>query len=259
MIRRSQRKKQLKMIDLKKPAKKTQQLFLNVLLCLCLLTLTVRIVQRRLIDICRCPTDSMENAIMAGDRLVVRKTQTINRGDIIVFNHPNGEDVQLVKRCIGLPGDTVRIVRSATYINRKISNAIPTVRKTSFDFPLEFPLRSLGWDVNNFGPVITPAKGLTVQLDSANMNLYRNMIYAEGHEVSCINGVFYIDEIPATEYIFCTNGYFVLGDNRGNSLDSRYWGFVSEELVVGRVMMVYFSWDAARRSVRWERIGRIIE
>ena len=230
-----------------------------VLLWLCSLALFLRIVQARVADVCRCPTDSMENAVMAGDRLVVRKTQAINRGDVFVFNHPNGGDVQLVKRCIGLPGDSVHIVRTATYINGVIGKAIPTVRKSSFDFPLEFPLRSLGWDVNNFGPVVTPAKGLTVGLDSANMNLYRNMIHAEGHEISCLNGVFYINEKPATEYTFRSNGYFVLGDNRGNSLDSRYWGFVSEELVVGKVMLVYFSCDAARRSVRWERIGRRIE
>jgi len=247
------------MIDLKNPEKKTQQRILNVFLCLCLLTLTVRIVQQRVVDVCCCPTDSMENAVMAGDRLAVRKTQKINRGDVIVFNHPNGENVQLLKRCIGLPGDTVRIVRSAVYINGRISNAIPTVRKCPWDFPLDFPIKSLGWDINNFGPVVAPGMGLSVPLDSANMNLYRNMIHAEGHELSCLNGVSCIDQKPATQYTFRSNGYFVLGDNRGNSLDSRYWGFVSEELVVGRVIMVYFSWDAARRSVRWERTGKIIE
>ena len=247
------------MIDLKKPVKKTQQRILNVFLCLCLLALTVRIVQRRVVDVCRCPTDSMENAVMAGDRLAVRKTQKINRGDVIVFNHPNGENVQLVKRCIGLPGDTVQIVKSAVYINGRISMAILTMRKCPWDFPLDFPLKSLGWDINNYGPVVAPVMGLSVLLDSANMNLYRNVIRIEGREASCQDGVFYIDQKQATEYTFCSNGYFVLGDNRGNSLDSRYWGFVSEELVVGRAMMVYFSWDAKRRSVRWERTGRKIE
>ena len=229
------------------------------LLWLCTFVLLLRLVQARVADVCRCPTDSMENAIMAGDRLVVRKTQEINRGDVFVFNHPSGENLQLVKRCIGLPGDTVRIVKGAIYINGQIGKAILSVRKSSFDFPLEFPLQSLGWDVNNFGPVVTPAKGLTVGLDSANMNLYRNVIQFEGREASCKEGIFYIDEQPATEYTFRTNGYFVLGDNRGNSLDSRHWGFVSEELVVGRVVMVYFSRDAARRSIRWERTGRRIE
>jgi signal peptidase I len=201
----------------------------------------------------------MENSVMAGDRLVVRKTQEIKRGDVFVFNHPNGENVQLVKRCIGLPGDTVRIVRSAIYINDKISLAVLTVRKCPWDFPLDFPLRSLGWDINNYGPVLTPAKGIIVPMDSANMNLYRNVIRLDGHEVSCRDGIFYIDKNPATDYTFRTNSYFVLGDNRGNSLDSRYWGFVPEELVVGRAVMVYFSRDADRRSIRWERIGRRIE
>ncbi|MDR1153408.1 MAG: signal peptidase I [Bacteroidales bacterium] len=239
-------------------SKKTRHRILNVLLWLCVLVLSVRLVQRRIADICLVPTDSMENAIMAGDRLVVRKTQEFDRGDVIVFNHPDGTNLQLVKRCIGLPGDTVRIVRSAIYINGRIAAAIPTVRKCPWDFSLDFPLRSLGWDINNYGPVVAPAKGLSVPLDSANVNLYRNMIRAEDHEVSCTNGVFYIDTEPAGEYTFRSGGYFVLGDNRGNSLDSRYWGFVPEELVLGKVWMVYFSRDAVRRSIRWERIGFMV-
>jgi len=89
--------------------------------------------------------------------------------------------------------------------------------------------------------------------------LYRNMIRAEEHEISIRDGKFFIDKSPANCYTFHSNGYFVLGDNRGNSFDSRHWGFVPEELVVGRVVMVYFLRDAARRSIRWERTGKIIE
>ncbi|MDR2040318.1 MAG: signal peptidase I [Bacteroidales bacterium] len=246
-------------INLKMPSKKMQQRILNVLLCLCLVVLAVRAIQRWVADVCKVPTDSMENAVMAGDRLVVRKMQEFGRGDVIVFNHPDGSDVQLVKRCIGLPGDTVRIFQSVIYINGQAAAAIPTVRKCPWDFSLDFPLRSLGWDINNYGPVVVPARNLSVPLDSAAMNLYRNMIRTEGHEVSCTDGIFYIDTKQATDYTFRTDGYFVLGDNRGNSLDSRHWGFVSEELVVGKVWMVYFSRDAIRSRIRWDRIGKKVE
>jgi len=239
-----------------------QKLFdksLTVLLWLCIPILAVQIVRWRLVDVCMVPTDSMENAIMAGDRLAIHKTQDICRYDVIVFNHPDGGGLQLVKRCIGLPGDTVSIVRGAVYINGNAGNAITTVRKCPWDFSIDFPLHSLQWDINNYGPVVTPAKGLIVPLDSANMNLYRYMIQAEGHEVSCRDGVFYIDNQTVKDYTFCNNGYFVLGDNRGNSSDSRYWGTVPEEMIVGKALMVYFSRDENRRSIRWERIGRMIE
>ncbi len=127
---------------------KNIQRIANVLLWVVVLILAVKLVQARIADVCRVPTDSMENAVMAGDRLVVRKMQAFGRGDVIVFNHPNGDNMQLVKRCIGLPGDTVRIVRSVIYINGQAMAAIPTVRKCSWDFSLDFPLRSLGWDIN---------------------------------------------------------------------------------------------------------------
>ena len=210
---------------------KTQQRILKLFLLLCVIVVTVRETQRWVADVCLVPTDSMENAIMAGDRVVVRKTQEFGRGDIIVFNHPDGNNIQLVKRCIGLPGDTVRIVRNAIYINGQATAAAPTVQKCPWDFSLDFPLRSLGWDINNYGPVVVPAKNLSIPLDSAGINLYKNMIRSEGHEVSCTNGHFFIDAKPAINYTFHTDGYFVLGDNRGNSLDSRHR---SEERRVGK-------------------------
>jgi len=246
-------------IDLKKPSEKTQRRILILLLCICVLALAIQTLRRQVADVCTVPTDSMEGAIMAGDRIVVRKTKAVVRYDVIVFNHPDGGDVQLVKRCFGLPGDTVHIAKGIVYINGKNSVAIPTVRKSSWDFPIEYPLVSLGWDINNYGPVVAPAKGLTVPLDSASMNLYRNMIRAEGSEISCKHGFFFINQKQSKDYMFRSDGYFVLGDNRGNSLDSRYWGFVPEELVVGKALMVYFSLDAARSNIRWDRIGKMIE
>ncbi len=222
---------------------------MTTLLWICVLVLVIRLTQRWVADICLVLTSSMENTILAGDRILVCKTHVFGRGDVIVFNHPNGDNVQLVKRCIGTPGDTVSIIKGMIYVNGKIVEVPVTVKESREDFPLDFPDRRLGWTTNHYGPVIVPAKGATITLDSVSLKLYRQVFQLEGHESPQVN----------SSYIFSTDGYFVLGDNRGNSLDSRYWGFVPGELVVGKVRMVYFSRDAVRRSIRWERIGLMIQ
>lgn len=230
----------------------------KVLLWVCMLILLANIVQAWIADVCRIPTNSMEDAIWSGDRIVVRKTACSNTGrnDIIVFNHPNGDGTQLVKRCIGLPGDTVAIRKGEVYINGRMIATPSTVKIPSVDHPVDFPLRSLGWTMNNYGPVVVPAKGMTVTLDTTNIALYRNTIRLEGHEVTCGDSVIYIDGELVIDYKFRADGYFVMGDRRNNSLDSRYWGFVPCESVIGKAVLVYFSSDPEQNNIRWNRVGK---
>lgn len=214
--------------------------------------LVITIVKIWVADVCLIPSSSMEKVIYAGDRILVSKLgrNKIRRNDLIIFNHPDAGGTQLIKRCIGLPGDTVILRNGVVFINDSALVAPSTVVLPTNEFLLDFPLRSLAWSNDNYGPVVTPAKGLSVQLDSVNNSLYKHVIRIEKEEFG------HPAENPNENYVFISDCYFVLGDNRGNSIDSRYWGFVPADLIVGKAIFVYFSRDREYNQIRWKRIGK---
>ena len=235
--------------------KKNIQRLAKTLLWVVLLVLIVQLTRYWIADVCLVPSDSMMEAILPGDRIVVSKinSSNIHFNDVIVFNHPDAGGAQLVKRCIGFPGDTVLLRAGIVYINNNIITPPATVIIPQTDYSLDFPHQSLEWTINNYGPVVTPSKGLSVRLDSVNINLYRHIIQIEKEGYSQ-----HFDISVGDYYTFKTNCYFVLGDNRNNSIDSRYWGFVPEEFIVGKAVLVYFSKDIMQKKIRWNRIGKIL-
>lgn len=111
------------------------------------------------------------------------------------------------------------------------------------------------WSVDNFGPVHIPAKGETLSLTIDNLPLYRRAIEVfEGNSVEVKDSSIYINGTQAEDYTFKMNYYWMMGDNRHNSADSRYWGFVPENHVVGRAALVVWSKDKDHHKVRWNRI-----
>ena len=120
------------------------------------------------------------------------------------------------------------------------------------------------WDLDNYGPIHLPAAGETVELTPRNLALYRRVITAyEGHELEERDGMVLLDGEPASEYTFSQGYYWLMGDNRHSSADSRYWGFVPEDHVVGRASFTWFSKmneaQHGESGIRWDRMFKAVK
>ena len=186
------------------------------------------------------PSESMENTLLVGDYLLVSKLcygggfadhlmpyQKIEHGDIIVFHYPVDPTQHFVKRVIGLPGDRLRLVEKKVWINGKPVDE-PYVRF------LEPPNNMFR---DNFPRTDIPAFGLEGKwwLEMRKLVEDGELIVPEGH-------------------------YFVMGDNRDNSQDSRYWGFVPRENIIGRPLVIYWlvrDWDHRKMGTVQGRLYHI--
>ncbi len=253
----------------------------------------------------RIPTGSMENTLLVGDFLLVNKfiygakspqylpftdisipyfqlppLEHPHRGDVVVFEWPGDrnevkppEPVNYIKRCIGTPGDTVQVIDRVVYVNGKLQPFPPGIKFDTYAVmpkgypnPQIFPEGS-DWNEDYYGPIVVPKKGEILHLSKRNYLKWKIFIEREGNTCSLVDTTVYVDNRPAATYTVKHNYYFMMGDNRENSLDSRFWGFVPFQNIVGQAMIIYWSWNphipmwdifAKIGSIRWGRIGMLI-
>lgn len=278
--------------------------------------------------------------------------EDIERNDIVVFGQPADtlldmndftpnrnyykpidKKTNLVKRCVGVPGDTLEVRNGYVFINGK-PNELPDRAKLQFAHELEykgieartvdelayklkpilkkyditdragynsengtaiihtteegakkavvhpnlqsikryeqkkgerrddiFPLDpNYNWNANYFGPIFIPKKGATVHLTIENLPLYKRAIGEyEGHKVVTRGNQIFIDDKVETSYTFTRDYFWMMGDNRHNSIDSRYWGFVPDNHIIGKPVFIWMSIDGINDglknwSVRWDRV-----
>ena len=265
------------------------------------------IITSSLVQGSRVPTGSMESTIMIGDWLMTNKLAyelTTPRnipftdielphatlfkwgdpkpGDVVVFQFPGMRDQikdtiieNYVKRCIAVPHDTVQIINRVVYVNGKEFPRPPHIQYLkNYSLPegyteSEIFPKGKNWNGDNYGPLVIPKKGDVIHLTADNIDEWKTFIDREylNDVVKVNNGKIFVDGKETADYTVKDDYYFMMGDNRDNSLDCRYWGFVPRRNVIGKPMFVYFSWNSdipwsdfpeLISSIRLDRIGKFV-
>ena len=229
--------------------------------------------------------------------------------DYTVIARPVDKRENYIKRCVGIPGDTLQVINTELFVNGEAQPAceerqyiyfvkstaplsdyafsnlgiteyngtvpyyyVATTEKgaeqlrkyksvemverynnkeSSLDaFPHDY---DYNWTQDNFGPLWVPQKGATISLTTANLPLYERIIdQYEGHDLRVEGNKIFIDGVESATYTFAMDYYFMMGDNRHNSADSRFWGFVPEDHIVGKALFIAFS--KGENGIRWNRL-----
>ncbi len=237
------------------------------------------------------PTGSMEKTIMVGDFLIGNKflfgMRTPDRigipyttigfdipwvrlpayrqpkgGDVIIFKYPHNPLEKYVKRLVAGPGQTIQIVDQEILIDGEaffhpehMQYVDREPKPAGWSDPNIFPRGNGNKDY--FGPVRIPARG-----DTLSALIERDVLWyvatMDGHQIHLQGSMLILDGEPISYYVVEQDYYFMMGDNRDKSFDSRFWGFVPHDYILGEALLVYFSINMKRFPfVTWERIKRI--
>jgi signal peptidase I len=208
----------------------------------------------------------------------LKGVRAIRRNDVLIFNFPYSDwsrldldmNVFYAKRCVAIPGDTFLIengIYKVKNANDRLGNyerqqQVSRMNPDAFRPEIYrcFPYDDrYGWNIKDFGPLYLPCKEDTLPLDTLNIVLYKNLIaYETGKNISVAQGRIFLNDSLITAYTFRKNYYFMAGDYVPDSRDSRYWGLLPEDHIVGKVALVGQSIDKQTGKRRWKRFLKTI-
>ncbi|RCH55780.1 signal peptidase I [Mucilaginibacter hurinus] len=186
----------------------------------------------------------------------------------IAFNPKLLDDLDIEVRGQYSNEGFVMIIPASSYAELKnqsnITSIKPVIEPRGLQDQSVYPQSDLfNWNQDNYGPITVPRKGWTIALNDSTIALYGKVIQQfENNKLEHADGRYYINNKIASTYTFKMNYYWMMGDNRHNSEDSRYWGFVPEDHVVGKPMFTFMSIDSTKtifNKVRWNRVLRGIQ
>ncbi len=222
-------------------------------------------------------------ASMNNEQVTIYRTpgiRKIKRNDIIVYHFVHSrtwDKIEMhimqyhIKRCIGLPGDTV-VIQNGVYSVKGIDAPLGNrdsqhyvSEQDNSELPDEvfntFPYDSIiGWNIKNFGPFYIPKKGDRIVMNRTNYILYKKAIeFEQKTHLEYRDSFVYLNNKPINEYLFQKNYYFTAGDRTEDSQDSRYWGLLPEEYIVGKAWIIWKSVDPYTDKFRWDRFLKRIK
>ncbi len=294
-IREMYRRYRLKKESNKKVFKTRKERVIYEIKSWTLVIIAVFFIRAGIIEAYQIPTGSMEKTINVGDFLLGNKFVYGARtpdwigipftrigfdipyyrfpafdepsvGDVVIFKFPLDPWTNYVKRCLGAPGDSVEIIDKKIYVNGELYDDpghsivnYNNIWPKTYNEPRIFPAGNGNRD--QYETIYIPKKDdvfILSELSPTEIEYIRHIMILDGHSSKDNFGIFYEDGEP--KYKVEQNYYFMVGDNRDNSFDSRYWGLVPHEFVMGKPLILYFSWDKSvpwsqfYKKIRWNRL-----
>ncbi|MGS2741696.1 S26 family signal peptidase [Sinomicrobium sp. M5D2P17] len=204
--------------------------------------------------------------------VLVYQTPTVQNSYKIWFNDHENLNTVLLRNNISPEfkktnrlDSTKFIIRNLTRKQYSILNAsgiIDSMKLNDFEIKIfsekAYSNDTIFWTTNNYGPIVIPKKGTSIKLTKNNWILYRKVLERyEGATLENRREVFFVNGVKVARYRFKKNYYFMMGDNRHNSIDSRHWGFVCEEDIIGKGVMNLYAIENGK--VGWNRLLRILK